>query len=194
MATLTAVSHRPDPLHLVVPTAADVAEAWLDEITDLYLLCFLLTSDKMLAEQCFSEAMDDYLRSPTAALGNWARGQGRASVIGRAVQLIRPLPKQVQSWPFLPGTTPLLSAVHQPFSAITSLGAFDRFVFVLSVIEGESDEACATMLECELAQIERSRDLANRLIAAVETNDGIPMLGDAMPVTSAILHLQCGIC
>ena len=193
MTPATTLSHLsslcPNPLR-----AADIAEAWLDEMTNLYLLSFLLTADKILAEQCFAEAMDDYLHAPAPALGEWARGQGRVSVMRRAVQVIRPMPKQVQNWSFLPEARPLLSAAHQPFSVITSLGAFDRFVFVLSVIEGESDQACAALLECELAQVERSRDLANTLISAVETNDGIPMLGDAMPVTSAILHLQCGIC
>jgi len=194
MTTTATISYQSDSLPPMMPRAADLAEAWLDEITNLYLLCFLLTADKVLAEQCFAEAMDDYLLSPADALGDWSRGEGRASVIRRAVQIIRPVPKRVESWSLGQGSRPLLSAVHQPFSAITSLGAFDRFVFVLSVIEGESDETCAALLDCEVAEVGRSRDLANRLIAAVETEDGIPMPDDATLITSALTHLHCGIC
>lgn len=194
MTMLAAVTHQPSSFRPMAPRAADLAQAWLDEITELYLLCFLLTADKILAERCFGMVMDDYLGIPAAGVREWASSQGRASVVQRAVQVVRPQPKQVHSWSFPPGTRLLLSDVHQPFAAITSLGAFERFVFVLSVIEGVSDEACALLLQCEVAQVERSRELANRLIAAVETEDGIATLTETMPVTSTLLQLHCGIC
>lgn len=194
MTMVATVSYQPGSSLPIVPRAADLAQGWLDEITDLYLLCFLLTADKMMAEQLFADAMDEYVGSPAAASGAWARGQGRASVIRRAIQVIRPVPKQAQSWSSRLAGRPLVSSVHEPFSAITSLGTFERFVFVLSVIEGESDETCAALLACDLAEVERSRDLAMTLISATEKEDGTSMLGDAVPAASAVLHLQCAIC
>lgn len=177
----------------IVPRAMRPADAWFDHLTDLYLLSFLLTADKVLAEQCFSDAMEDCAAS-FGALSDWASGPGKIAVIRRAVQAIRPVPKRVRSWSCVFGTKPLLSAMHQPFSTITSLGAFERFVFVLSVLEGHADAVCAALLERELADIVESRDLAHRLIAALELDDEFPRDSVVMPMTTTLISQRSGLC
>lgn len=172
---------------------AEVVESWLDEFTKLYLLSFLLTADKTLAEVCFSDAMEESVRS-SGAVADWTNGPGRAAVIRRAIQAIRPVPKRVQSWSLASGARPLLAPVHEPFSVITSLGAFERFVFVLTVIEGQSEEECASLLECELEDIAESRDLANGLIATLELEDELQRNSDAWPVTTTLLSGHSALC
>jgi hypothetical protein len=194
MSTVAQVACEHDPLCPIAPRAAEFADAWLDDVIKLYLLSFLLTADKVLAEKCFSDAMDDYVGSPGDAADEWARESGRIAVIGRAVQLIRPVPKSVDSWSFVSGSRPLLSPLHQPFSAITSLGAFERFVYVLSVLEGYSAEECAALLECGPAEVDCSRDLANRLLSAMELGDQLWHDCDSLPATTAVIHQHCGIC
>lgn len=190
VAAANCQSHSP---HTLVPRAAEFAEAWLDEITNLYLLSFLLTADKVLAEQCFSDAMTDYIGG-SRGLTDWSNGPGKAAVIRRAYQVIRPMPKRVHSWSFVPGARPLLSAANQPFSAITLLGAFERFVFVLSTLEGYADEVCAALLECELADIAESRDLANKLVAALELDEELPRDSAVLPVTTTLISQHCALC
>ena len=193
MNTVSAANCQYHSPHHTVPRAADFAEAWLDEITNLYLLSFLLTADKVLAEQCFSDAMTDYVGG-SRGLTDWSKGPGKVAVIRRAYQMIRPVPKRVHSWSFAPGARPLLSAVHQPFATITSLGAFERFVFVLSVLEGYADEVCAALLECELPDIMETRELANRLVAALELDEELQRDSAVLPATTTLISQHCGLC
>ncbi|MGB6132384.1 MAG: hypothetical protein WBG54_11425 [Acidobacteriaceae bacterium] len=194
MSTVAQVTCELDPSCPIVTISAEFADSWLDEVIKLYLLSFLLTADKLLADQCFSDAMDDYVGSPGAVASDWARGPGRTGVIRRAVQLIRPQPKSAHSWSHVHGFRPLLSAAHQPFSAITSLGSFERFVFVLTVLEGYSTEECASLLECNNAEVGRGRDLAIRLTSALEIGEEFGLDCDSLSATAALVHQHCGIC
>lgn len=193
MPAIAQVTCEVDPSCPIVTFAAEFADNWIDEVSKLYLLSFLLTADKMRAEQCFSGVMDDYVGSPALVASDWVRGPGRVAVVRRAVQLIRPVPKSVHSWSFADGQRPLLSTAHQPFSAITSLGAFERFVFVLSVLEGYSVEECATMLECDATVVSCSRDLANSLTSEWETGENLWQGCDSLPATTALIHQHYAI-
>jgi hypothetical protein len=53
-----------------------------------------------------------------------------------------------------------------PFATIVSLPAFERFVFVMSVLEGQSDEECQDVLRCSRLEIVMAREVTFRLIAA----------------------------
>lgn len=193
MSTVAAVNCQSHSPHTIVPRAAEFADVWLDDITNLYLLSFLLTADKVLAEQCFSDAMMDYVGG-SSGFADWANGPGKVAVIRRAYQTIRPVPKRVHSWSFAPGARPLISAAHQPFSTITSLGAFERFVFVLSVLEGAADDVCAALLACELADIAESRDLANRLVAALELDEELLRDSAILPIATTLISQHSGLC
>lgn len=194
MSTAPEVTFEIEPSCSIVAISAEFSDTWLDQVIKLYLLSYLLTADKLLAEQCFAGAMDDCVSSPGALASEWARGPGRAGVIKRAVQLIRPAPKSVHSWSHVSGLRPLLSPTHQPFSEITSLSAFERFVFVLSVLEGYSEEECASLLECDTAEIGCGRDLANRLTSALEVGEELGLDCDSLSATAALVHQHCGLC
>lgn len=194
MSTVAQITCEVDPLCPIVTFAAEFSDTWLDEVIKLYLLSFLLTADKMLADQCFAGVMDDYVGSPGAVASEWARGPGRAGVIRRSVQLIRPVPKSVHSWSHAYGLRPVLSSTHQPFSAITTLGAFERFVFVLSVLEGYSQEECASLLECDVAEVGSSRELANRLTSTLDAGDELGLDCDSLPAATALIHQHCDMC
>lgn len=194
MSTIAQVTCELDPSSPIVTFSAEFADSWLDEVIKLYLLSFLLTADKVLADQCLSGAMDDYVDSSGAVASDWARAQGRTGVIRRAVQLVRPRPKSAHSWSHVHGVRPLLSKAHQPLSAITSLGSFERFVFVLTALEGYSTEECASLLGCDIAAVECGRDLAARLTSAFEIRDELWHDCDSLSATAALIHQHCGIC
>ena len=194
MSTIAERIYEADRLHSTPTDAAGATDIWLDEVTKLYLLSFLLTADKMMAEKCFSDAMDDYVASRGVTLTDWARGQGRTAVILHAIQTMRPTPKRVHSWSFVPGSRPLVAAAHQPFSAITALSVFERFVFVIAVLEGYSAEECAAFLECGLRDVTATRDLADTLTAAAETETSFEKPPDSLPLTTALVHQHFSIC
>ena len=55
------------------------------------------------------------------------------------------------------GSLPTLAAQDPRFSAILALPDFERFVYVLSVLEGCTDQQCATLLSVSPQQIEATR-------------------------------------
>jgi DNA-directed RNA polymerase specialized sigma24 family protein len=55
------------------------------------------------------------------------------------------------------GSLPTLAAQDPRFAAILALQDFERFVYVLSVLEGCTDQQCATLLGVPQQQIETTR-------------------------------------
>jgi DNA-directed RNA polymerase specialized sigma24 family protein len=55
------------------------------------------------------------------------------------------------------GSLPRLASQDPRFSAILALPDFERFVYVLSVLEGCTDQQCATLLGVSPQQIEETR-------------------------------------
>lgn len=181
-----------DPLHEYVVTSD-----WEDEFTDkmncLYLLSFLVTADRQIAETCFSKALDEYVESQVGFM-DWAKDDGRRAVIRNAVKIVRPAPKQAYSWLFHTTARSLASAAYQPFAAITSLSAFERFVFVMSVLEAIPEEDCAALLNCSLEDVAIGRELAERIIAAEDFACDLTGEMDSFCVPSLLGPQRCGSC
>ncbi len=55
------------------------------------------------------------------------------------------------------GSLPSVASQDPRFSAILALPDFERFVYVLSVLEGCTDQECATLLGVSPQQIEETR-------------------------------------
>ncbi len=55
------------------------------------------------------------------------------------------------------GSLPRVAPQDPRFSAILALPDFERFVYVLSVLEGCTDQQCATLLGVSPQQIEETR-------------------------------------
>jgi DNA-directed RNA polymerase specialized sigma24 family protein len=55
------------------------------------------------------------------------------------------------------GSLPALASQDPRFAAILTLPDFERFVYVLSVLEGYTDQQCATLLSVSTQQIEATR-------------------------------------
>jgi hypothetical protein len=186
------VSIFDDPLQEYAADS-DYAETFIDQMNCLYLLSFLLTADMQIAERCFSKALDEYVESRGGWL-EWAKQDGRRAVLRHAIQIISPAPKQAYDWSFYGNARHLVSAAHEPFAAITSLSAFERFVFVMSVFEGLSQEECAALLSWSIEDVAIGRELAGKIIAAEDINSDLTGEMDMLFVPSLLGHQRCGIC
>lgn len=173
--------------------ATDYAEIFIHQMNGLYLLSFLLTADRQVAERCFSKALDEYVEARGGFL-EWAKQDGRRAVLRHAVHVMGPAPKQAYNWSFYGNARSLVSAAHQPFAAITSLSVFERFVFVMSVIEGLSQERCAALLNCSIEDVAIGRELAGMMIAAEDISCGLTGEMDLLFVPSLLGHQRCCIC
>ena len=80
--------------------------------------------------------------------------------------------------PFISFKGPATSGENNPFAAILELGAFERFVFVMSVLEGHSERECATLLRCSRRDVMIARVLALTRLGNADRN--YAQAGEAM--------------
>lgn len=149
-------------------TVTDFGEVFIEETHSLYLLSFLLTGDKDKAEQCFIEGLGECIEE-VGTFMEWARLSARRTIIKQAVQMIRPVPAIHDDWSFngVEGTL-TASSKNNLLAAIVSLCGFERFVFVMSILEGLSDGDCLSLLRCSRREIQIARELALRYLAATD--------------------------
>jgi hypothetical protein len=143
--------NMPQPMHFVderatsYATVADFFKTFTDEMHSLNVLSLQLTADKDKAEECFVCAMGDCVEG-IAVFMEWAGLWARRAVLKYTIQMIRYMPEHPDSLPFISRKGPATSVETNPFAAIVALGAFERFVFVMSVLEGQSEQECAILL------------------------------------------------
>ena len=167
----------------------DFCRIFNEDMNSLYLLALLLTADREKAEQCFVSGLED------AAKGNpvfkeWARSWARRTIIQNAVRRINPRPgdgSQGSSSASLDGNDETLPPERQAqFDAVLGLEPFERFVYVMTVLERYSEYECALLLGAARRDVLAARTQAlQQLGSAMETHDR--QLAD---VGSSVLELM----
>lgn len=144
-------------------TPADFCRIFTKEMNQLYLLSFLLTADRTTAEKCFVEGLDSSQKE-SAVFKEWAQSWARRTIIGNAIRTVHPRPEHSMprsSRAELLATTeakiPGPLTVPEEVEAIVALPAFDRFAFVISVLEGYSDREASLLLSCGVADLIAAR-------------------------------------
>jgi hypothetical protein len=141
------------------PTVTDFFKTFNEEMHRLYLLAFLLTADHDKAEQCLVSAMGE-CEEGIGVFMDWARSWARSAVLRHAIQMISPAPEHADCVPLISLERSATPAENNPFEAILLLDAFERFVFVMSILEEQSDEECAILLRCSRRDVMMARVLA----------------------------------
>jgi hypothetical protein len=140
---------RTKKLDYAIP--ADFCRVFQDHLDDLYTLSLLLTADRHQAERCFVSGLDDCLHG-NPVFREWAKSWARRTVIKNAIRMISPLRNETATMAMIP-----LSETDTAFAAIASLKPFDRFVYVLSVLERYSDSECSILLDCSVERVVDAR-------------------------------------
>jgi hypothetical protein len=140
-------------------TVTDFFRTFNEEMHSLYLLAFLLTADHDKAEQCLVSAMGECVEG-VGVFMDWARSWTRGAVLKHAIQMIMPVPQYADSVSLMSLARSGMQAEDHPFAAILLMDAFDRFVFVMSIMEEQSDEECAHLLRCSQRDVTIARLLA----------------------------------
>jgi hypothetical protein len=172
-----------EPMHFVderAPSHATVADffsTFTEEMHSLNVLSLLLTADNDKAEQCFIRAMGECGEGIVVFI-EWARSRARRSVLKHAIQIIGPMPEHPDRSPFISLKGLATSAEDNPFAAIVALGAFERFVFVMSVLEGQSDQECAILLRCSQRDVNIGR--ARALMRMANADADFAQAGEVM--------------
>ena len=149
-------------------TVTDFCEIFTEEMHSLYLLSFLLTADKDKAEQCFVGALGE-CGEGIGAFMEWSRRWARRAIIRQAILIIRPKPEDTDHCSPIGTKRPSAGRKDGLFAAILSLRPFKRFVFVLSILEGQSDGDCLSLLRSSRREVVIARVSALRFLATTDT-------------------------
>ena len=167
-------------------TSSDFCRIYVEQLNSLYLLSLLLTADPQKAEQCFLSGFDDSLNN-NSVFKERADLWARRSVILHAIRLLSPrptdenesnearlsppiekVPAEVQAYPNLVG--------------VIRLSSFERFVFIMSVLEMYSNQECSLLLGCF------RRDVINARIAAMRHLAGMVIAPETQPISDLALN------
>jgi DNA-directed RNA polymerase specialized sigma24 family protein len=156
----------------------------------LYLLSFLLTADHEKAEQCFVSGLEDAVNG-NRVFREWARSWARRVIIKNAVKVINPRPVDGSAYSSpvsVNSNGKTLPAEHQvEIAAVLGLEPFERFVYVMTVLEGYSDQDCSLLLGCARRDVLAARSRALQQTGSVieshfqrplTANQGKPVLDD----------------
>jgi hypothetical protein len=164
---MTQTLHFVDERVTSYPTVTDFFETFNEEMHSLYLLAFLLTADHDKAEQCLVSAMGE-CEEGIGVFMDWARSWVRSAVLKHAIQIIKPAPEHTDYESFISPEGSATPATGNSFAAILLVDAFERFVFVMSILEEQSDEACAILLRCSRRDIMMARVLALKRQSSID--------------------------
>jgi hypothetical protein len=146
-------------------TAPDYSRMFAEEMHSLHLLAFLLTADQDKAEKCFVSGLGECVER-IGVFAERARSGARRVIVQHAIRIMRPVAGQGVHGYFVGARRAATSDASNPFAAIVSLGDFERFVFIMSVLEGQPDEDCESLLGCSRKELVIARELSLRLFAA----------------------------
>lgn len=141
-----------------------------DHLYRLYALSLLLTADHRKAEQCFVAALDDCLQGNPVFL-EWAQPWATRAVIKNAIRIISPLRSETDTTEN-DNLTESRSQAGVLLTAIIRLQPFDRFVFVMSILEKYSDRECSILLDCTVDEVVGARTQALIRLADVVRLEG----------------------
>ena len=144
-------------------SSSDFQRIFHEDMNGLYLLSFLLTADHEKAEQCFVSGLEDAVNG-NRVFQEWARSWARRVIIKNAVSVInpRPLEGSAHSSPISVNSNGKTLAAEQQMeiTAVLGLEPFERFVYVLTVLEGYSDQDCSLLLGCARREVVAARSRA----------------------------------
>lgn len=137
-------------------TETDYCRIFQEDMKRLYLLSLLLTADSDKAEQCFVSGLDDCITG-NQVFKEWAQSWARRMIIKNAIRLIAPEPNGTAADG---GRAETQTELRAELAAVLGLQPFERFAFVMSLLEGYSDRECTLLLGCTRESLIAARSRA----------------------------------
>jgi hypothetical protein len=149
-------------------TSNDFRKLFTEDMNNLHLLSFLLTANFEEAERCFVPGLADCVDG-NPVFKEWASSWACSIIVHNAIRTIAP------------HISPAISAAsgshsanedlrktplqNSPFASVLELEDFERFVYVLSVLERYATRKCAVLLGTSSQQIVETRTRALQHLA-----------------------------
>ena len=145
----------------VYATHEDFHAIFNEDLKQLYQLSFLLTRDTAKAERCLVVGLEEWVKG-NPVFREWARSWAMRVIVQNAIRETQPRPIHSNSRlsdPSFSEVAELSSGPDRHFAleGVLNLEDFERFVFVMSVLEHYSDHDCALLLGCSVREILEAR-------------------------------------
>ena len=152
-------------------TSSDFCRIFVEQMDSLFLLSLLLTANPQKAEQCFLSGFEDSVNS-TYVFRERAHLWARRNIILHAIRLLCPRPNEgneLNEARFLQlnGKVPAEVQAYPIFALIVGLNSFERFIFIISILEKYSAHDCCLLLGCLRRDVISARTAAIRHLAGV---------------------------
>jgi DNA-directed RNA polymerase specialized sigma24 family protein len=150
-------------------TQDEFCRIFAEDENALYLLALLLTADASKAEQCFVAGLEDSIQG-NRVFKEWVRSWSRRMIIKNAIRMISPAPGQVNGAPHVSDFDGVTLDLGSALTAVLQLAPLERFVYVMSVLEGYSIQECSILLNCTKQYIEIAQAGALQHVALTKSN------------------------
>ena len=149
-------------------TIDDVRKLFTEDMNNLYLLAFLLTGNQGDVERSFVAGLADCVDG-NPGFKKWARSWTRRIIVRNAIRIIAPHISPARSTTNASDSAkenpPKMPLEESPFASVLALEDFERFVYVLSVLERYPAQKCAALLGTSTQEILEARIRALQHIA-----------------------------
>jgi DNA-directed RNA polymerase specialized sigma24 family protein len=137
-------------------TTVDFCDIFINDTKHLYVLAFLLTANHEESEQCFGSTVEEAFKGQ-AVFKEWVRSWLRRTLIENAIEIVSPASArnggERDFWSaWQPGTQR-----ECEIDTVTKLAPFERFVFIMSILESYSDWDCSVLLRCSMSKVAQAR-------------------------------------
>jgi hypothetical protein len=171
-------------------TCEDFLKSFHENLNGLYQLSFLLTGDHHKAEGCFVAGIDDCAKE-NRVFKEWSGAWAKRVIVKNAIRELNPRESHSNS-----SALPRVFSHNQQSSGpighfglefVLRLPDFERFAFVLCVLEHYTAHDCALLLGCAASQVRDARaraiaELANFRSGSSNRYDGHERSGQAEPL------------
>ena len=134
----------------------DFCAIFKSDTKPLYLLAFFLTANHKESEQCFVSTIDDAFKE-RAVFKDWARPWVKRRLIENAIQIVLPQSARNGRKRDLWSTGQRGTQRSCEIDQVTKLATFERFVFVMSILERYSNLNCSLLLGCSMEKVAKAR-------------------------------------
>jgi DNA-directed RNA polymerase specialized sigma24 family protein len=150
-------------------TREDFLKVFDEDLNPLYQLSFLLTGDQQKGERCFLAGIED-CAGENRVFREWARAWTKRVIVENAIRELKPRGSH-SSWSSLPSVFSHNQHSSSPTrhfdaGAVLGLADFERFVFVLCVLERYREHECALLLGCSASEVRNARTRAIEELAS----------------------------
>ena len=142
-------------------TSEDFRKLFTEDVKSLYLLSFLLTANHEEAARCFVAGLADCVDG-NSVFKEWANAWARDMIVRNATRIVTPharpaAPAASASRLAKEDNSPTIPLRDAPFASVLALEDFERFVYVLCVLERYPDQNCAVLLGTSIQEIRETR-------------------------------------